>query len=73
MDLFLVEFDFLEKHIRVFFKFNVNIFSERIQNYPDETGSIWEDVKFGFIYGSQSFLDRIKDQYLSDKPDDHFP
>ena len=66
-------FDFLKKHIRMFFKFNVNIFSERIQSYSDETGSIWEDVKFGFIYGSQSFIDRIKDKYLSDKPDDNFP
>ena len=48
-------------------------YRKKVQSYPDETGSIWEDVKFGFIYGSQSFIDRIKDKYLSDKPDDNFP
>ena len=48
-------------------------YRKKVQSYSDETGPIWEDVKFGFIYGSQSFIDRIKDKYLSDKPDDNFP
>ena len=48
-------------------------YRKKVQSYSDKTGSIWEDVKFGFIYGSQSFIDRIKDKYLSDKPDDNFP
>ena len=52
---------------------NMRPIGKKVQSYSDETGSIWEDVKFGFIYGSQLFIDRIKDKYLSDKPDDNFP
>jgi len=43
------------------------------QTYSDEDGTIWEDIKFGFIYGSQNFIDRIKDRYLSPRPISELP
>jgi putative transposase len=48
-------------------------YRNKVQRYADEKQRIWEDVKFGFIYGSQSFLDHIKDTYLSDGPDGELP
>ncbi len=32
----------------------------KVQRYADEKKRIWDDVKFGFIYGSQAFSDRIR-------------
>lgn len=48
-------------------------YREKAQNYSEETSSIWENVKFGFVYGSQSFIDHIKEKHLSDKPDKELP
>ncbi len=48
-------------------------YREKVQNYFDENESVWENVKFGFIYGSQSFIDQIKDKYISDGPDKELP
>ena len=40
-------------------------YRNKVQRYSDEKESLWEDVKFGFIYGSQEFLEYIKETYLS--------
>ena len=48
-------------------------YRKKIQSYSGEAHSIWEEVKFGFIYGSQSFIDYIKEQILSGKPDKELP
>ncbi|MBC2717297.1 MAG: hypothetical protein HF978_18475 [Desulfobacteraceae bacterium] len=45
----------------------------KVQRFSDEKGCVWEDVKFGFIYGSQAFIDRIKDKYRSGTPDGELP
>ena len=40
-------------------------YRNKVQRYSDEKESLWEDVKFGFIYGSREFLEYIKETYLS--------
>ncbi len=48
-------------------------YRDKIQRYSDEEGRVWENVKFGFVYGSQEFIDHVKDTYLSDRPHDELP
>ena len=45
----------------------------KVQHYSDEKGSPWEDVKHGFIYGSQNFIEEIKAKYLGDKKEQELP
>jgi putative transposase len=45
----------------------------KVQSYSDEKVSIWEDVKHGLIYGSQEFIEDIKERFLSDKKDAELP
>ena len=40
-------------------------YREKVQQYADETKSIWEEIKHGVSFGSQAFLDQIKKDYLS--------
>lgn len=35
-----------------------------VQRYAEEKGSPWEDVKHGLVYGSQGFIDHLKQEYL---------
>jgi len=48
-------------------------YRDKIQRYSDEEGRVWENVKFGFVYGSQEFIDHVKDTYLSDRPHGELP
>ncbi|MGB9499688.1 MAG: AsnC family protein, partial [Dissulfuribacterales bacterium] len=48
-------------------------YRNKVQNYSDETGCVWEDVKFGLVFGSQTFIDQVKTRYLSGKPDGELP
>jgi REP element-mobilizing transposase RayT len=41
----------------------------KAQQYSDEQSSIWEDVRHGFIYGSQDFVTDLKARFLVDKKD----
>lgn len=43
------------------------------QKYSDENRGIWEDIRHGFIYGSQKFVKRIKDRYIIGEPDPAIP
>ncbi len=45
----------------------------KVQQYSDEQSSIWEDVKHGFIYGSQNFVADLKARFLDDKKDAELP
>ena len=40
-------------------------YREKVQQYADEKKRIWEDVKHGVFYGSKTFVDQIKKDYLS--------
>ena len=39
-------------------------YRNKVQRYSDEKESLWEDIKFGLIYGSREFLEYIKETYL---------
>jgi REP element-mobilizing transposase RayT len=45
----------------------------KAQQYSDEHSSIWEDVRHGFIYGSQDFVADLKARFLDDKKDVELP
>ncbi len=40
-------------------------YREKVQQYADEKKSIWEEIRHGVIFGSQVFVDRIKQDHLS--------
>jgi REP element-mobilizing transposase RayT len=44
-----------------------------VQQYADEKGSIWEDIKHGLAYGSQGFLDQLKERFLRGQKDAELP
>ena len=45
----------------------------KVQQYSDEKGCIWEDVKHGLIYGGQEFVSDLKSRFLGDKKDAELP
>jgi len=48
-------------------------YREKSQKYSDENRRIWENIRHGFIYGSQKFVKRIKDYYITGEPDPAIP
>lgn len=44
-----------------------------VQQYSEERSSIWEDVKHGFIYGSQDFVADLKARFLDDNKNVEIP
>ncbi len=50
-----------------------SLYRKKVQAYSEEKESVWEQVKFGFLYGSKPFADSIKDKYLPDSPDGERP
>lgn len=49
------------------------VYRNKVQQYSDETESVHENVKFGFILGSQEFIEHIQNTYLSEKPHGELP
>ena len=58
-ELILSQFDETDKH---------RSYREKVQEYSDEKRRIWEDVHHGLIYGTQAFVERIKDTHLKAEP-----
>ena len=48
-------------------------YREKSQKYSDEHRRLWEDIRHGFIYGSEKFVKRIKDRYIVSEPDPAIP
>lgn len=48
-------------------------YREKARKYSDEKNRVWEDVKHGLIYGSESFRKQIRKKYLSNKQDKELP
>jgi REP-associated tyrosine transposase len=42
-------------------------YRQKVQQYVEEKGSIWEDVRHGVLYGSQVFIDRIRKDFLGEE------
>jgi len=45
----------------------------KVQQYADESGSIWEDVRHGLVYGSEGFLNDLKSRFLLNQKDVELP
>jgi putative transposase len=45
----------------------------KAQNYSDENKQIWEDVKHGLIFGSEQFIEKIKNKFLKKNKDLELP
>jgi len=48
-------------------------YRRKIQQYAEESGSIWEDVRHGLVYGSEGFLNKLKSQFLLKQIDVELP
>jgi len=48
-------------------------YRRKIQQYADESGSIWEDVRHGLVYGSEGFLNDLKSHFLLKQKDVELP
>ncbi len=48
-------------------------YRRKVQQYVDEKGSIWKDVRHGLVYGSERFLTDLKDRYLLKQKDVELP
>ncbi len=58
-ELVLSRFNPADKH---------RFYREKVQKYSDEEKRIWEDVRHGMFYGTQAFIDQIKDRFLIGEP-----
>ncbi|MCP3872776.1 MAG: hypothetical protein GY699_06420, partial [Desulfobacteraceae bacterium] len=58
---------------RITAKDRPSAYRRKVQTYSDEKGNIWEDVKHGLVYGSQDFLDQLKEKFLNDHKDAELP
>ncbi len=45
----------------------------KVQQYSEEEGSFLEDLKHGFIFGTQDFIDEIKKKFLDARKDAELP
>lgn len=48
-------------------------YRRKVQQYANEKGSVWEDVRYGLVYGSESFLNDLKNRYLLKEKDVELP
>ena len=48
-------------------------YRRKVQQYADETNSIWEDVRHGLVFGSEAFLDDLKKRFLLKRKDVELP
>jgi putative transposase len=44
-------------------------YRKMVQQYSNEESSLWEDLRHGFIYGSQNFVENLKTRFLEDDKD----
>lgn len=49
------------------------LYRSKTKQYSKEAHCLWEDVKHGLIYGSQNFVQKIRDQYLSPEKNAELP
>ncbi len=48
-------------------------YRRKVQHYANEKGSVWEDVRYGLVYGSEAFLNDLKNRFLSDRKNIELP
>lgn len=50
-----------------------NAYRTMAQQYAKEQSSVWEDVRYGLIYGSRDFVAAIKSRFLGEGQDSELP
>ncbi|MBW1813733.1 MAG: transposase [Deltaproteobacteria bacterium] len=45
----------------------------KVRQYSDEQGSVMDDIKHGLIYGSEKFIETIKNRFLKDTKEPELP
>jgi REP element-mobilizing transposase RayT len=45
----------------------------KVRQYSDENGSIWEDVKYGLIFGGEEFIKSLKTRFLEKETKQEIP
>jgi len=63
-DLILSYFSGVERH---------KAYRQKVQRDAGEEGRLWEDFRHGLILGTQSFVERIRSTYLSEKTHKEIP
>ncbi len=48
-------------------------YRRKVQQYADEKGSVWEDVRHGLVYGFETFINDLKKRFLSSQKDVELP
>jgi len=48
-------------------------FRNKVESFPEEGESVWDNVRCGLIYGSHEFLSRIRDTYLNGHQNKELP
>ena len=48
-------------------------YREKVQGYAKEEKQLWEDLRHGIVFGTQSFVDKIRSTYLPEKPHREIP
>ena len=49
------------------------VYRRKMQQYADEQGSVWEDVRHGLVYGSEAFVNDLKKKFLLDNKQVELP
>ena len=63
-DLILGRFDTANRHAA---------YRRKVELYSDQDGKLWNDVKHGLVYGSQNFIEQLKEQFLDDRKSAELP
>jgi len=48
-------------------------YREKVQKYSEEEDQFWENLRYGLVFGTKRFLEKIKTNYLSKDPDAELP
>jgi REP element-mobilizing transposase RayT len=48
-------------------------YREKVKKYSEEEDQIWENLRYGLVFGTKRFLEQIKKDYLSKGPDAELP
>jgi REP element-mobilizing transposase RayT len=48
-------------------------YREKVQKYSEEENQIWENLRYGLVFGTKRFLEQIKTDHLSEEPDAELP
>ena len=48
-------------------------YRRKVELYSDQEGNLWNEVKHGLVYGSQKYIEQLKQQFLDDRKNAELP